>query len=234
MKINKVYIPEEIREKTKLKLMRGMKENSKGCWIMNKYIHESPGGSPPYGKLCLQHKGKKYDFYAHRLAYYLFKGEVPQGVLVLHKCPGGGNSLCINPDHLKLGDHSENYKDCQNAGRENRPKGSKHPKAKLCEGDIRKIFVLDFMGFTQTQIGRLFDVPHTAIGRVLRNEGWRHVGMITESYNECYDECYDEWQEESEDNTFDICQWPRGEKILEEMSGIDEELLGPVDEKKEE
>lgn len=49
--------------------------------------------------------GKKV--YAHRLVYKLSKGEIPEGLLILHLC---SNPACCNPAHLKAGTKSENVK----------------------------------------------------------------------------------------------------------------------------
>jgi len=45
---------------------------------------------------------------AHRMAYLLYVGEVPEGLWVLHTCD---NRKCVNPDHLYLGDAKQNTKD---------------------------------------------------------------------------------------------------------------------------
>ena len=42
----------------------------------------------------------------HKLAYTLYRGEIPQNLLVSHTCH---NSLCVNPDHLKLVTPKENH-----------------------------------------------------------------------------------------------------------------------------
>ena len=51
---------------------------------------------------------------AHRAAYILFNGEIPDGMCVLHTCD---NPACVNPDHLYLGTKKQNAKDREKRGR---------------------------------------------------------------------------------------------------------------------
>lgn len=45
---------------------------------------------------------------AHRVAWLLFKGEIPADKWVLHKCD---NRRCVNVDHLYIGTPSDNVRD---------------------------------------------------------------------------------------------------------------------------
>lgn len=44
---------------------------------------------------------------AHRIAYMLVKGEIPDGLEVMHLC---NNKPCCNPSHLQIGTHAENMR----------------------------------------------------------------------------------------------------------------------------
>lgn len=64
-----------------------------GCWLWTAKPH--PAG---YGRVMTGGTG----IFAHRLAWELLKGPVPDGMEFRNNCPGGGNPLCANPSHWLL------------------------------------------------------------------------------------------------------------------------------------
>ena len=71
-----------------------------GHWIWTGAVIPNNG----YGKV--RDPDSRRDMTAHRYSYQLFVGPIPEGVHVLHKHEG--MKLCVNPEHLYLGDQVDN------------------------------------------------------------------------------------------------------------------------------
>ncbi len=79
---------------------------SSGCWLWTHSTFKTG-----YGKFRI---GRSGTHYAHRLAYELHHGVAPGKAFVCHRCD---NRLCINPEHLFLGDALTNNRDMAAKGR---------------------------------------------------------------------------------------------------------------------
>lgn len=113
---------------------------------------------------------------AHRLAYQLGVGPIPDGMHVLHQCD---NPCCINPAHLSLGTRSQNMKECSERGRARIPKpvklGEENGAAKLHEVDVRSIRRLLDSAWTQRAIAERFGVSQQTIANIKSGKVWGHV-----------------------------------------------------------
>lgn len=110
---------------------------------------------------------------AHRVAWDLTYGPIPDGMLVLHRCD---NPSCVRPDHLFLGTQTDNMLDRKAKGRGNHRRGSRHGRAKLTEAQVLEIRSRYAAGdVTQTQLGDEYGVCHVVIGNIVRRRLWRHI-----------------------------------------------------------
>jgi hypothetical protein len=77
-------------------------EPNSGCWI---WIGALEGGG--YGNISSGGSRKAKRIKAHRVAYVLYKGEVPEGKDLDHLCR---LRCCVNPDHLEPVTRQENIR----------------------------------------------------------------------------------------------------------------------------
>lgn len=89
------------------------------CWPWAGYTPTPTARRLSYGYFYLT-KTKKVR--AHRVAYELSVGEIPEGLFVCHRCD---NPRCCNPAHLWLGTAAENNADRDAKGRAGPPPGGK-------------------------------------------------------------------------------------------------------------
>lgn len=124
-----------------------------------------------YGKFTFRYK----TYRAHRVAYELVRGPIPDDLVVMHTCD---NRKCCNPAHLRLGTQLENIQDCTRKGRR-RPtgvKGEKHRKAKLVDAQVMQIRFLYQTGeYSHKELGDMFGVNDATIYAIVTRRNWTHL-----------------------------------------------------------
>jgi hypothetical protein len=104
---------------------------------------------------------------AHRAAWMLMVGDIPTGLHVLHRCD---NRLCVNPEHLFLGQQQDNMTDKVKKGRQNR--GTSHGLHKLSDEDV---FTIRSSSERGSRLAKRFGVSHSTICDIRARRSWAHI-----------------------------------------------------------
>lgn len=105
---------------------------------------------------------------AHRVAYELVHGNIPDGLVVRHRCD---NRLCCNPAHLELGTVAENNQDAVERGRNAR--GERNGRAKLTVEQVREIRRLRNVEKKKIkELARLYRMHPQSIARIAKGRYW--------------------------------------------------------------
>lgn len=128
-----------------------------------------------YGRFRL--KGRTQS--AHRVAYELSVGPIPDGMLICHRCD---NPPCVNPDHLFVGTKSDNAADMIRKGRHwivtdpsRRRTGADAHRATLTVDAVRTVFVLRREGLSQRAIAKSVGTTQGHVSRILNGKTWPEV-----------------------------------------------------------
>lgn len=108
---------------------------------------------------------------AHRVAWILTHGTIPDGLWVLHKCD---NPPCTNINHLFLGTNDDNVADKITKNRQ--AHGVNHPHAKLTEEQVieaRQRFAKG--GISMAALAREYSVSGVSMRCVLLRATWQHL-----------------------------------------------------------
>ncbi|RPI85131.1 MAG: hypothetical protein EHM34_00045 [Nitrosopumilales archaeon] len=147
----------------KNKLLSRIDIKDNGCWEWKGAKHRQGYGNIGYKrKVCL----------AHRISWKLFRGDLRDDILVLHKCD---NPPCINPDHLFLGSDRDNVLDSISKGRFYRAKGKDHYFSRFSNEQIKEIRKLSESGITYDKIAKLFDSHKATICHIVKRKSWKHL-----------------------------------------------------------
>lgn len=143
-------------------------EPNTGCWLWQ-------GADTGAGYGAMRYMNKRQD--AHRVAWQIFRGPIPNGKFVLHRCDV---KYCVNPDHLFLGTQQDNMTDMERKGRKQDynkrqiiyARGEENGRSKLTamqviaiRGDHRRHKI----------IGHEYGISEDYVWKIQNRKKWRHI-----------------------------------------------------------
>lgn len=119
-----------------------------------------------YGSIAINGESLR----ASRVAYMEAHGQIPEGLVVRHKCD---NPPCIKAEHLELGTHRDNTHDAIARGRW--AVGERNGDARLTNAEVTEIMRARGQGKSADQLAADFEVGRSTIYRILRGQSWSSV-----------------------------------------------------------
>lgn len=119
---------------------------------------------------------------AHRYAYFLTHGSIPDGMHICHHCD---KKLCINPKHLFAGTRKDNMQDMLRKGRGRflgLAKGSRSGAAKFVESDIAAMRRKFDAGATLKEIASEYKTTPAYASDLIRGKQWKHVTVQSKRF----------------------------------------------------
>lgn len=137
-----------------------------GCWLWT-----GSKTKQGYGRLQAGGKGSA-TISAHRLSYEIHHGDIPDGLVVMHKCDCPS---CVNPDHLTVGTHKDNTADMIRKGRQviAPALGEANPRSKLTADMVRYIRANPHRG--HKDLADEFGLSPNAVRGVRIGRTWTHI-----------------------------------------------------------
>lgn len=160
------YTEAQSRDGAIARLLSRLRPTESGCWE-----YTGRRSWKGYGMAGFRNK----NCHVQRLAWVLFRGPIPDGMMVLHRCD---NPPCFNwLDHLFLGTAADNTHDAMKKGRLINPPtfyGEQHWNARLNENTVREI--LSKKGKLPARIvGEPYGLRRQDVARIWRRKIWRHL-----------------------------------------------------------
>lgn len=99
---------------------------------------------------------------AHRVAWELVNGDIPNGLHVCHRCD---TPACVNPEHLFLGTRFDNLQDAVRKGR-----AGMHKLTLVQIAEIRKLYGA---GEIQRSLATAFGISQANVSCIVTDKIWR-------------------------------------------------------------
>jgi len=143
---------------------------SNKCWEWK--AHKTPSG---YGTFWMNNT----NYRAHRVAWMISNGDIPNGLVICHKCD---NPSCCNPNHLFMGTVQDNANDELSKGRY--PRGENHYACKMSDATVKLIKKHFQTGdLNGVEIAKKYNINHSTAYRIKNgNHRVRETGWNTKTF----------------------------------------------------
>lgn len=141
-----------------LKFWRRVKKTS-SCWLWTGSRWDNG-----YGRLMVGNKRRK----AHRIAFLMATGTLPQDKVVCHTCDNPG---CVNPNHLFLGTNADNSADQKSKNRHTA--GVRNGRAILNDTKVKKI--RHNRHLTGSYLAAKYGCSEQTISAIRNRIIWKHI-----------------------------------------------------------
>lgn len=135
-------------------------EKTDGCWIwrgtrrpQDDYGSFTVGRGDVRDLPSLNHTSG-----AHRVAWVLTHGPIPDGLCVCHRCD---NPPCVNPAHLFLGTRADNVRDAARKGRMAR---------KFSDAEVAEMRLLAARGIPQKNIAQMYGAHPGNVSNIVNSK----------------------------------------------------------------
>ena len=137
-----------------------------GCWEWTARIN-----TYGYGQFNVS---KRVPIHAHRMAWILTNGPIPEGLYACHKCD---NRRCVRPDHLFIGTATDNNRDMVAKGRCTSCgwKGVAHPNAKMSTEQVREVRARYAAGESAPTLARAFGMNRQSMWQIVTGRSYPDI-----------------------------------------------------------
>lgn len=133
------------------------------CWLWTSCTTDKG-----YGRFTAGGKAVR----AHRYAFQIAFGPIPDGLSVCHACD---TPACVNPRHLFSGTNQENMSDKKAKGRCKPLYGLENGRAKITDLDVASIKRMNKAGVRQANLAAIFGLSASAVSMIVTGRRRNHT-----------------------------------------------------------
>lgn len=109
---------------------------------------------------------------AHRVAWELIYGPIPENICVLHKCD---NPSCVYIGHLFIGTYQDNNADRDRKNRQACTQGELNGQCTLTAKQVLEIRKMYKEGHKCRELSKMFETSKQNIKNIVYRHSWKHI-----------------------------------------------------------